>query len=237
MRQRTVVIQQQHAPPPSPSGSGPQIVTQSAIDRAMSNVPMTAQEVGALQARRSELSTQLRSAEGRRRDVQKQLVNSSAPQDRTGLEQRIGVLDARIMGLENDIADVGRQLSSPQAALATTRPQFNISPMARDRLAGNMVPITIVFTIFVLSPLALSISRAIWKRGSMSRQQASPADAQRLERMEQAMEAIAIEIERVSEGQRFVTRLLSEQRVNVPVGAGQQAKDPVRVPAKQPTPV
>jgi hypothetical protein len=55
--------------------------------------------------------------------------------------------------------------------------------------------------------------------------------------MEQAMDAIAIEIERVSEGQRFVTRLLSESRVNMPVGAGPPAKDVVRVPAKQPTPV
>jgi hypothetical protein len=32
----------------------------------------------------------------------------------------------------------------------------------------------------------------------------------RLERIEQAVDAIAIEVERVSEGQRFVTRLLSE---------------------------
>jgi len=37
-----------------------------------------------------------------------------------------------------------------------------------------------------------------------------PSDA-RLERVEQAVEAIAIEIERVSEGQRFVTKLLSER--------------------------
>ena len=34
--------------------------------------------------------------------------------------------------------------------------------------------------------------------------------SQRLERLEQGMDAIAIEIERVSEGQRFVTKLLSE---------------------------
>lgn len=37
-----------------------------------------------------------------------------------------------------------------------------------------------------------------------------PSD-QRLERVEQAVEAIAIEIERVSEGQRFVTKLLNER--------------------------
>ena len=34
---------------------------------------------------------------------------------------------------------------------------------------------------------------------------------QRLERMEQAIDAVAVEMERVSEGQRFTSRLLSEQ--------------------------
>jgi septal ring factor EnvC (AmiA/AmiB activator) len=236
---RQVLVIQQPTPPASPrgpSGDG-QVITQREIDRAMSNVPMTAQEVAVLQARRSELSRQLNSAEGRRREVQKQLTNASGPQDRAGLEQRIGVLDARISGLENDIGDVGRQLSSAPAALATSRPPQFMGPTARNRLAENVAPITIVFTLFVLAPLAFSISRGIWKRGSMPRQVSSPADAQRLERMEQAMEAIAIEIERVSEGQRFVTRLLSEQRANVPVGAAQPAKDAARIPAKQPTPV
>jgi len=42
-----------------------------------------------------------------------------------------------------------------------------------------------------------------------SRQGTAITDA-RFERMEQAVEAIAIEMERVSEGQRFVTKLLSE---------------------------
>ena len=38
----------------------------------------------------------------------------------------------------------------------------------------------------------------------------------RLERMEQAIEAVAIEIERISEGQRFTTRLLSEGKSAAP---------------------
>jgi hypothetical protein len=38
----------------------------------------------------------------------------------------------------------------------------------------------------------------------------SVSDA-RFERLEQAVESIAIEIERVSEGQRFVTKLMSEK--------------------------
>lgn len=34
----------------------------------------------------------------------------------------------------------------------------------------------------------------------------------RLERIEQAVDAIAVEVERISEGQRFTTKLLSETR-------------------------
>ena len=36
--------------------------------------------------------------------------------------------------------------------------------------------------------------------------------AQRLERMEQTLEAVAIEVERITEGQRVTTKLLSEGR-------------------------
>jgi hypothetical protein len=50
------------------------------------------------------------------------------------------------------------------------------------------------------------------------------AESPRMERLEQGMEAIAIEIERISEGQRFVTKLLSERepaqsRIAQPVSA------------------
>ena len=42
------------------------------------------------------------------------------------------------------------------------------------------------------------------------RASASLADS-RLSRLEQAVDAIAVEVERISEGQRFTTKLLSEQ--------------------------
>jgi hypothetical protein len=38
--------------------------------------------------------------------------------------------------------------------------------------------------------------------------------ATRLERMEQSIDAIAVEIERISEGQRFTTKLLAETQDN-----------------------
>lgn len=43
---------------------------------------------------------------------------------------------------------------------------------------------------------------------------------ERLERIEQAVDAIALEMERVSEGQRFTTRLLAERAAALPPGPG-----------------
>jgi hypothetical protein len=42
----------------------------------------------------------------------------------------------------------------------------------------------------------------------------------RLERMEQAIDTIAIEMERVSEGQRFTAKLLAERGVEAPKASG-----------------
>jgi hypothetical protein len=74
------------------------------------------------------------------------------------------------------------------------------------------------------------MSRLVWKRASRTAMApAAPAESgERLERIEQAVDAIAIEVERVSEGQRFVTRLLSE-RGGLGLNAA-QPPDGVRVP-------
>ena len=185
-----------------------------------------------MRARGQDLSNQLNSATGRRREVQ-QLLRRATGADRAGLEQRLGVLDARIARLEGDIDENGKQLTSLQVErLSSTQPPFGgFNPNSAGRVV-NSVPIAIVFTIFVLSPIALSVSRMFWKRASVPRQLPPSADnSQRLERMEQAIDAISIEIERVSEGQRFVTRLLSEGRANAALGLG--AAQPLGVPAEK----
>ena len=43
----------------------------------------------------------------------------------------------------------------------------------------------------------------------------------RLERMENAIDSIAVEVERIAEGQRFTTKLLSERATEATDGAAQ----------------
>ncbi|WP_434478876.1 hypothetical protein [Gemmatimonas sp.] len=68
-------------------------------------------------------------------------------------------------------------------------------------------------------PIAIAVARLIWKRTTTRPEAATtPDDARRLERVEQAVDTIAVEMERMSEGQRYVTKLLAERRAE-PVAA------------------
>jgi hypothetical protein len=59
-----------------------------------------------------------------------------------------------------------------------------------------------------------------------SRRPALPPEvATRLERMEQSIDAIAVEVERISEGQRFTTKLLAEANDSRALPASSQSKE------------
>jgi hypothetical protein len=77
---------------------------------------------------------------------------------------------------------------------------------------GVWIPIIMFGSVPVIAigmPLARAYAKRM-ERGAVT--PAIPSDVSaRLERMEQAIDSIAIEVERISEGQRFTTKLLSER--------------------------
>jgi hypothetical protein len=77
---------------------------------------------------------------------------------------------------------------------------------------GVWIPI-IMFSSMPIIAIGLPIARVYARRlESGPTRPTVPGDVTaRLERMEQAIESIAIEVERISEGQRFTTRLLSDR--------------------------
>jgi multidrug efflux pump subunit AcrA (membrane-fusion protein) len=91
-------------------------------------------------------------------------------------------------------------------------PQF---PNSGPQIPEGAVIISVAFfvicaVIAIGFPIARAIARRMDKRSSTA-----PADSDtraRLERIEQAVDAIAVEVERVSEGQRFTTKIMSELR-------------------------
>jgi hypothetical protein len=187
---------------------------------------MSAREVAAIKAQREELSNQLQSVDGRRSRLLSQLRQTSDPTAVKGLEDRLALLDKRQLQLESDIATTGQQLTSAPAGLAASTG----SPSVAGLGSGQVVAISIVGIIFVLAPLTMGFARTIWKRASKPGlpPTAFTETAQRLERLESAVDTIAVEIERISEGQRFVTKLLSEGAPASSLLAGQRSPEALR---------
>ena len=81
---------------------------------------------------------------------------------------------------------------------------------------GDMQVFAQVMTIIVASTgafVAIGLgARMLWRAGSRVKQRTvQPVYDNRLERLEAAVDAIAIEVERISESQRFTVGLLSDR--------------------------
>jgi hypothetical protein len=206
--------------PSIPGGTQVRIVT-GAGGTTVIGMPRTARELRALKSRRSELSNQLNSAANRRENLVNELRRMPEGPAREGLEQRIQLLDQRILQLETDIAQTGQLVvAAPSELLTSTEPARQIISRGGG-VREAIAPIGVTFTLVVMAPLAIAIARRIWRRGGPAPvRAASREDSERLLRLEQAVDTIAVEVERISEGQRFVTQLLAhgqDQRQLAPV--------------------
>jgi hypothetical protein len=99
-----------------------------------------------------------------------------------------------------------------------------------------VIPIAFFVTTIVLG-LGIPLVRAHIRRAERDPLQPSVPNevAARLERMEHAIETIAVEVERISEGQRFASRLLAE-RVVANGAAGAPGHPAGAAPSRAPAP-
>lgn len=216
-------MQKPQAVPPDAPAPRPVITSEPGTNLYTVSAPLTARDVAAIKARREELSDQLTSASSRRSRLVSQLNGTNNETARQGLEERIAILDRRMVQIETDIATTGQQLTSaPAGLLATTESAGRIGGLG----AGQVTALSVVFTVVVLGPLAVGAALIMLRRSVKPTlpPAAFTQTAERLERLEGSVDAIAIEIERISEGQRFVTKLLSEAQKVPALGAGKRAE-------------
>jgi len=89
-------------------------------------------------------------------------------------------------------------------------------PPPNEIIPQQAVDISLAFfftiaAIIIGLPIARAFARRMDRKSGGAAQIPSEVTAQ-LTHLSQAVDAIAVEVERISEGQRFTTRLLSEQR-------------------------
>ncbi len=185
---------------------------------------------------RSEVRNQLEALESKRNSITSELTNDETRGvDRAGLETRLADVDKRIAELDKELAGVDGAVARAAAVPGAVVPR----PIpVRDGPPEGVVILGALFMGVCLLPLSIAYARRIWRRGAAVATNIPHELMERLSRLDQAVDSVAIEVERISEGQRFVTRLMSEQ-AKPAIGAGAAApvsvgqRDAVRDAARQ----
>jgi hypothetical protein len=170
----------------------------------------------AAREQRSELRNQLSRLEDRRGDLRQELLETPGSETvtRQGLEQRIVGVDQQIVALEKQLMDADAAVALAAGTPGAVQPPVRVvqsGPPEEVFVLGGM------FIFVVLFPLTIAYARRIWRRGAAVAASVPRELADRLTRIEQAVDAIAVEVERVGESQRYMTHLFSEPRA---LGAG-----------------
>lgn len=176
-------------------------------------IPQNHDEMMGLMMQRRQLNEQLDQVTERRDNIIEQLRTAPDPAQK-GLQDELTVLNSRVIQIQTQLATVGSEISQASPALmamAEERPTPRGDDQFDDGVGAGVAGSVAVMSVFFFFAYR-------WWRKSMRKR--APlmisADSERLQRLEQGMEAVAIEIERISEGQRFVTKLLSESRTADP---------------------
>jgi cell division protein FtsB len=181
---------------------------------SVSDVPQTREELGALNMKRSELSDQMAGLRGRKARLTEEWHQASGAR-RNAIQERIDAVDAQFLALESSVDQINAQIAAaPPSAMIATAVSARRDPgeVFLNRISNDLIPIIAILSVFVFAPLAIAISRLIWKRASAPSQRVllgEQAAMQRLDQLQQSVDTMAIEVERISEGQRFVSKLLN----------------------------
>jgi hypothetical protein len=224
------------APASSPVGTGTplNVLRQQAIDLS--------QQLAGLKAERVVIDRQLRTSN----------LDGGAL---VRVNLRRDNLVEQIVQVEGDLANVRAQIASRQGlpidrvsgepVIIQNPPNFRTrTGVDPEMIIGMSFALLMVIAI----PMSIAFARRLWRGKPQPVGPKVDEIAPRLDRLEQAVDAIAIEIERISEGQRFVTKVMAERpmhaaraegpdvspeegRPSRALGAG--PAEPIRVPERQ----
>lgn len=189
-----------------------------------------------LEARRDELTEQFEAVTQRRGMLAQERLNAEArvraggEQDRAivrELEQQVSELGQRSLRIQRELASTedalaaavsraGPGVAIPTPAVAPRASFISVEPrMSNSALAGRYERMMLFEALGFLLVGAIAL-RLVWRAGLKRGAQAAPAAG--LGQMQQALDVIAVEVERISENQRYVTKMLAEkpaEHVNV----------------------
>jgi cell division protein FtsB len=184
--------------------------------------------VEGLDFQRSELKSQLKDLNRRRNELDEQRHVASSPAARSGLEARIAEIDARTARIDQQILSLDDQIATATAeygAIRAGRPEVVVQPgqiripeipmppmnFGRSRgIAGRDVAVFMGLEAVLLGAMGVLFWRMGLKRMREQFERMFVSQSQQLNQLQQAVDVIGIEVERISEGQRYVAKVLSD---------------------------
>lgn len=176
---------------------------------AARTAPMATEMYEAARLMQRELRNQRNALDGERRDLLQQLQRSTNAVDTKGIEARLVALDARQADVDKQLAVADAQVVNRAAipGVVVEEPSHGPDFPPEAAVLGGLSMLMIV-----LLPVSIGYARRLWRRGSQTAPAQIPAELfDRMASIERGVEAVAIEVERIGEGQRFVSQLLAEQ--------------------------
>lgn len=195
-------------------------------------VPTTRAELDGLVAKRSELENQLESLTDRRQELFQQRQRMGREEGQ-GHDNRIALLDEQTTRIEQEMLTLNGAIAEGMAKVpfvggqATTAAQPNrdlireVRNGAEDAVMGTMFGSAAgLVAIYVVWR---GIRRWIWKKKPLpaSATPAVPDHAPRLEQLQQSLDVIALEVERISEAQRYLAKVITERAPAIGAGDAQ----------------
>ncbi|MEP7001578.1 MAG: hypothetical protein ABI969_13920, partial [bacterium] len=145
---------------------------------------------------------------------------------------------ATVVALDDHRTIPGLAIAAPDASAATAVswvdcPGVSVVGVPETIFGHTVHEVEIVFGLLVLIPIVLAATRSLWRRGASTPAPHTFEGGARFDRLEQAVESIAIEVERISEAQRFAAKLLAERHEPTP----ERLREPSRPQRRVATPI
>lgn len=202
-------------------------------------VPKTPAELTALRARRDELSSQLQALTDRRVALVNERANASSFSGNQSivadLSTQIADVSARLkrielekLSMDDAINAALRQgVSGSRTIVEPTEPTvIEVPPMPMIEGFGSAPQLHYERLMIAEAVGFLLLGFVLWRWG-IRRGRRQDSGAQGDSQLRQAVDAIAIEVERISENQRYVTKLLAEQNQASPISRPQSEAERV----------
>lgn len=179
-------------------------------------------KLGELRAKAGELKVKMSDLDSRRNQLVEQGTRAATNEGRSAVNRSLAGVQHDLTTTQVQLEQINAQIDELQTVRDLTRvfslqgpPSTAIATVPPpDPFLGPKEIMTIGSGMFILAlPLVLVLARRLWVRG-VPRTSLDLENSPRLQRIEQAIESIAVEVERIGEAQRFTTKLLAERHAD-----------------------